>query len=286
MPTRDAPHRILIGRVPYDRAPAARAPVVPEPLGDDAEGRPVYVEAGRANSRKLVFLPIGEAPLVGYVRADPPEGLSLADVVHAAFDEPLPRPDALCMLGVLAAKHVVLVDGTRLGGPREILTAAVAGVALEPAGFGAQAARVPDWALLEAARPRWDALAARLLAVRWLRELADPEFGFVRAIAPGALTLNRTTRDPVDVDQLLVVRSQDCSHDDLVVRVSEVGVRVVQAVQADLGREFCLAHGDSVEFLPVAKTAGAGASPPAKPAAAADSGADPALGGSADSPWP
>ena len=250
-----APHRILVGRVSYERAPDAPVPAEPERLGTDAEGRAIYGDAARASSRKFVFLPARDPPLVGYVRADPPDGLGLADVVRAACPEPLPRPDALGLLGVLTAKHVVLIDGTRLGGAREILAEAVAGVALEPAGFAAQAARVPDWALLEGARPRWEQLAARLLAVRWVRELADPDFGFVRAIAPREVILNRTTRDPVDVGQRLVIRSQDGSHGDVPVVVGEVRDRAVEAVQADPGRHEGVANGDPVYFLPVARAA-------------------------------
>ena len=251
MPEEHFPHRILVGRVAYEHAPDASAPVAAARLGTDAEGRAIYGDRSRANSRKLVFLAAQEPPLVGYVRADPPAGLSLVEVVRSAFPEPLPRPDGLGVLGILTAKHVVLIDGSRLGGARDVLAGAVADVALEPNGFVAQAARVPDWALVEAVRPRWDRLAGRLLAVRWVRELADPEFGFVRAIAPRELTLNKTTRDPVDVGQRLVVRSQDNSHGEVIVLVTEIGERAVQAVQAEPGRDAGVAHGDPVEFQPV-----------------------------------
>ena len=235
----------------YEHDPAAPVPPGTERLGTDAEGRTLYVEPGRASSRKHVFLAAREPPLVGYVRPDPPPELGLADVLGAAFSEPLPRPDALAVLGVLAAKHVVLIDGTRLGGSREVLAEAVATVALEPTGLAAQAARVPDWALVEAARPRWEALTARLLAISWVREVADPDFGFVRRIERRELVLGKTTRDPVDVGQRLVIRSQDNTHGDVLVCVVDVDERDARARQVVTDRDEALAHGDPVYFAPI-----------------------------------
>lgn len=247
----NAPHRIRVGRVTYERSPEAPVPAAVERLGSDAEGRAIYGTPGRASSRKLVYLAADDPPLLGYVRPDPPSDVGLEDVVQAAIREPLPRPEALAVLGLLAAKHVVLIDGTRLGGPRDVLARAVAAVALEPAGLVEQAARVPDWALLEAARPRWDELTGRFVAVPWVRELADPDFGFIRTITAHELVIGKTTRDPVDVGDLLVVRSQDNSHPDVPIRVREVGARDVRAVQAETGGDAGVAHGDPVYFLAV-----------------------------------
>lgn len=246
----DAPHRILVGRVPYERAADAPIPSDAERLGTDAEGRVVYSEPGRASSRKYVFL-AHPPSLAAYVRADPPPAWGLAEVARAAFPEPLPRPEALAVLGVLVAKQVVLIDGTRLGGSRQDVAEIVASVALEPAGLVQQATRVPEWALLEAARPRQERLAAQLLETRWVRALVDPDFGYVRAIEPRDLTLTRTTTDAVDVSELLVVHSQDNSHPDVVVAVLDVRGREVRATQVAAGTDQSVAHGDAVYFVPV-----------------------------------
>lgn len=246
----DAPHRILVGRVPYERAADAPIPSDAERLGTDAEGRVVYGDPGRANSRKYVFL-AHPPSLAAYVRADPPPAWGLADVTRAAFPEPLPRPEALAVLGVLVAKQVVLIDGTRLGGSRQDVAEIIASVALEPAGLVQQATRVPEWALLEAARPREERLTARLLAAGWVRELADPDFGYVRAIQPRDLLLTGTTTGAVDVAQELVVRSRDKSHPDVVVAVLDVRGREVRATQVAAGTDQGVAHGDPVYFVPM-----------------------------------
>ena len=248
------PHRIRIGRVTYERADDAPTPVAVERLGRDAEGRVLYGDPARANSRKHVFLAADDPPLVGYVRQDPPVGLSVVDVARAAFPRPLPRPDALALLGVLIAKHVVLIDGTRLGGSRDELADTVAAVALEPAGLAEHAARVPEWALVQAARPRWEPLSRMLLSVIWVRELADPDFGFVRSIQSHHLTVAHTSRDPVDVGDPLVVRSQDASHPDLIVSVINIEKRDVHAQPARAGEAQDVRPGDPVYFVPRTST--------------------------------
>jgi hypothetical protein len=245
----EAPHRIRVGRATYERAPGLAAPPNPLVLGTDDEGRTVYGDPARAASRKHLFL-AAPSGLVGYQRPDPPADYGLSDVLRAAFPEPLPRPEALALLGLLVAEHVVLIDGTRLGGPHERLAAAVARVALEPEGFARQAARVPAWALAEALRPRRDALAARVLAAPWVRALADPELGFVRAIDPHVVVLNRTSREWIDVGDRVVVRSQDGGHPDVACRVVDVAEREVRVVQADASRAEGVAHGDPAYVAP------------------------------------
>ena len=246
----DAPHRIRVDRATYERAPDAAAPPATVQVGVDAEGRVLYGDPARASSRKLVFLAARPTGLVGYVRPDPPADYGLGDVLRAAFPEPLPRPEALALLGILTARHVVLIDGRRLGGPRETLAAAVAAVALEPRGFAAQAARVPDWALAEALRSRHDELAARILAAAWVRGLADPELGYVRTITPRDVVLARTRKEPVDVGETVLVRSQDNSHPDVLTRVVDVGERDVRVVQAVEGRTEGVGHGDPAYVVP------------------------------------
>lgn len=246
----DAPHRIRVDRATYTLAPDAAAPPNAVQVGTDAEGRVLYGDPARASSRKQVFLAARPSGLVGYVRPDPPAGYGLADVLRAAFPEPLPRPEALAVLGILTARHVVLIDGTRLGGPREVLAAAVAAVALEPGGFAHQAARVLEWALAEALRPRHDELAARILAAEWVRGLADPELGYVRTITPRVVILARTRREPIDVGEAVVVRSQDNSHPDVLTRVVDLDERDVRVVQRAEGLAEGVSHGDPAYFVP------------------------------------
>ncbi|MDP8921461.1 MAG: hypothetical protein M3O34_01080 [Chloroflexota bacterium] len=246
----DAPHRIRVDRATYELAPDAVVPPNPVQVGTDAEGRVLYGDPARASSRKHVFLAARPTGLVGYVRPDLPAGYGLADVLRAAFPEPLPRPAALAVLGILTARHVVLIDGTRLGGAREALAAVVATVALEPAGFAAQAARVPEWALAEALRPRHDEQAARILAAPWVRGLAAPELGYVRTIEPREIVVARTRREPLDVGERVLIRSQDNSHPDVLTRVVEVGERDVRVVQAAEGHAEGAAHGDPAYVVP------------------------------------
>ena len=246
----DAPHRIRVERATYTLAPDVVAPPTVVQVGTDAEGRILYGDPTRASSRKQVFLAAQPTGLVGYVRPDPPAGYGLADVLRAAFPEPLPRPEALAVLGILTARHVVLIDGTRLGGPREALATAVATVALEPAGFAAQAARVPEWALADALRRRHDELAARILAADWVRGLADPELGYVRTIQPRVVLIARTRREPIDIGEAVLIRSQDNSHSDVLTRVVDLDERDVRVVQADHGRPEGVGHGDPAYFVP------------------------------------
>ena len=250
MAASDAPHRIRVDRATYALAPDVTAPPNVVQVGTDAEGRVLYGDSARASSRKHVFLAAQPTGLVGYVRPDPPAGYGLRDVLRAAFPEPLPRPEALAVLGILTARHVVLIDGTRLGGTRQVLAATVASVALEPAGFAAQAARVPEWALADALRRRHDELAARILATAWVRGLADSELGYVRTITPREVILARTRRDPVDVGETIMVRSQDNSHPDVLTRVVAAEERDVRVVQANEGQAEGVGHGDPAYFVP------------------------------------
>ncbi|MCC6173765.1 MAG: hypothetical protein IT305_00545 [Chloroflexi bacterium] len=245
------PHRIRVGRITYALDREAVIPPNPTRIGTDAEGRAIYGDPRYAASRKRVFLASAQGPLTGYVRDDPPAGLSLTDVLHAAFHEPLPRPAALGVLALLVARHVVLADGTRLGGSRDEITQAVASVALEPEGLVAQARRVPDWALAEALRPRADELSARIVTTTWVRELADPEFGFVRAVTPAEVTVARGAGAEVDVGSLLEIRAQDGGRPAVTVRVCEVEPRDVRVVQVSKAHAEGVGHGDPAFFVPV-----------------------------------
>jgi hypothetical protein len=247
----DTPHRILVQRVPYRYDPEIVAPVGVERFGVDAEGRTVFVDPARAASRRHVFLPAAEPALVGYVRDDPPVGFSLLDAVGAAFDEPLPRPDALALLGLLVAHHVVLSDGTRLGADRERLASLIARISLEPDGFTKQVARVPDWALAEALRPRLDGLRTRLVATPWVRDIGKPELGFVRSVGRQEVVVGRTTREPVDVGDLLVIRSPSVDRPVVTVKVLALDQRDVRVGQATDVRDEGVGSGDPVEFVAV-----------------------------------
>jgi len=246
----DAPHRIRVERATYELDHAAVPPPGAVEIGADAEGRILYGDPARRSSRKRVFLAARPSGLVGYVRPDPPAEYGLPDVLRAAFLEPLPRPEALALLGVLSARHVVLIDGRRLGGARDTLAAAVAGVALEPANFIQQATRVPEWALAEALRSRWEELAARVLGADWVRGLVSPELGYVRTVTPREVVLAWSNREPLDVGETIEVRSQDNSHPPLRARVIDVAERDVRVVQADADRAQGVGHGDPAYFLP------------------------------------
>jgi len=245
----DVPHRIIIQRVAYRRDLQAVAPAGLERLGLDAEGRVVFVDPAHAASRRYVFLPAADPSLVAYVRDDPPAGYSLFDALAAAFDTPLPRPDALALLGLLVAHHVVLADGTRLGAGRERLAALIARISLEPEGFTRQVSRVPDWALAEALRPRLEALRARLVSTPWVRDLGRPELGFVRSVGRHELVVGRTSQEPVDVGDLVVVRSPTDSRASVPVRVLAVTQRDLRVGQVERGRDQGGGTGDPVEFL-------------------------------------
>lgn len=247
----DLPHRVIVQRIPYRFDPDLRPPASVERIGVDAEGRALYGEPGRAASRKYVFLPAESPALAGYVRDDPPPDYGLGDVLAAAFADPLPRPEALALLGLLVTRHIVLADGTRLGGPREALTEAIGRIALEPRGFAHQARRVPDWALAEALRPRAEALRARLLADPWVRELGQAELGFVRAVTPAEVVVARTTAEPIDVGTALVIRAADGQRPPVQVWVRDVDGRSVTVTQVTTGASEGVSHGDPVEFVPV-----------------------------------
>ena len=115
----------------------------------------------------------------------------------------------------------------------------------------AQAARVPEWALADALRRRHDELAARILAADWVRGLADPELGYVRTIQPGAVVIARTRREPIDIGEAVLIRSQDNSHGDVLTRVVDVDERDVRVVQASDDRAEGVGHGDPAYFVPV-----------------------------------
>jgi hypothetical protein len=244
------PHRIVVDRIPYRHDPAARPPAV-ERLGVDAEGRTLFVDRGRAGSRKYVYLPAAEPSLVAYVRDDPPPGYDLADLLADAFLEPLARPEALALLGLLTISHVVLADGTRLGASRRVLAEAVTTVAREPTGFAAQAERVPDWALAEALRPRADELRARLFTVPFVRSLGSPELGLVRAVAHSELVVARTSDEAVDVGVVLAVRSASGDRPPVRVRVVALSGRDARVTQVAADRCEGVSHGDPVDFIAV-----------------------------------
>lgn len=250
MTTSHVPHRLIVDRIVYRLDPDRVVPVGVERFGVDAEGRVLYAESGRASSRKHVYLPASEPPLVAYVRDDPPAGYGLSDLLADAFMQQLPRPEALGLLALLSAHHVVLADGTRLGGTRDALAAAVTSVALEPSGFVAQARRVPEWALTEALRPRAESLRARLLSVPFVRSLASPEFGFVRSIAPTELVVARSSPQPLDLGTLLAIGSPTGAGEPVIVRVVQLSERDARVVQTAAGRDEGVSHGDPVTFVP------------------------------------
>lgn len=245
----DVPHRIVVERIVYRLEPTVIVPASVERLGVDAEGRTLYVDTGRAASRKHVYLAAAEPALAAYVRDDPPPGYGLADLLADAFMERLPRPDALGLLGLLVAHHVVLADGTRLGGALPVLAEAVTTVALEPSGFAAQSRRVPEWALAEALRPRTDQLRARLLSVPFVRALGSRELGYVRSIAPNELVVARTSSEAVDIGDTLSVRTSAGQGPAVLVRVIALTGRDARATQIADDRDEGVGHGDPVEFV-------------------------------------
>jgi hypothetical protein len=249
VPASDLPHRIIVERIVYRLEPTVIVPASVERLGVDAEGRTLYVDTGRASSRKHVYLAAAEPALAAYVRDDPPHGYGLADLLADAFLERLPRPDALGLLGLLSANHVVLADGTRLGGPLSVLAESVTTVALEPSGFAAQASRVPEWALAEALRPRVDALRGRLLSVPFVRSLGSHELGFVRTIAPKELVVSRTTTEALDVGDTLAIRTSAGQGPLVMVHVLSLTGRDARVAQVARDLDQGVSHGDPVEFV-------------------------------------
>jgi hypothetical protein len=153
------------------------------------------------------------------------------------------------LLGLLTAHHIVLADGTRLGGALPDLAEAVTTVALEPSGFAAQATRVPEWALAEALRPRADELRARLLSVPFVRALGTRELGFIRSIAPTELVVARTNSESLDIGDTLAVRTS--AGQGPLVRVHILGLtgRDARVAQVNRDRDEGVSHGDPVEFV-------------------------------------
>jgi hypothetical protein len=249
VPESGLPHRIIVERIVYRLEPTVIVPASVERLGVDAEGRTLYVDTGRASSRKHVYLAAADPALAAYVRDDPPPGYGLADRLADAFLERLPRPEALGLLGLLSASHVVLADGTRLGGPLPILAEAVTTVALEPSGFAEQSSRVPEWALAEALRPRADVLRGRLLSVPFVRGLGSRELGFVRSIAPSELVVARTNSEALDVGDTLAVRTSAGQGVLVPVRVISLTGRDARVAQIAQDRDEGVGHGDPVEFV-------------------------------------
>lgn len=249
MPASDLPHRIIVERILYRLEPTVIVPASVERLGLDAEGRTLYVDTGRAASRKHVYLAASEPALAAYVRDDPPPGYGLPDLLADAFLERLPRPEALGLLGLLTANHVVLADGTRLGGSLPILAEAVTTVALEPSGFAVQSRRVPEWALAEALRPRADMLRGRLLSVPFVRALGSRELGFVRSIADRELVVARTSSEALDIGDTLAVRTSAGQGPTVLVRVVSLTGRDARAAQIAADRDEGVSHGDPVEFV-------------------------------------
>lgn len=249
MPESDLPHRIIVERIVYSLEPTVIVPASVERLGVDAEGRTLYVDTGRAASRKHVYLAAADPALAAYVRDDPPPGYGLPDLLADAFLERLPRPEALGLLGLLSAHHVILADGARLGGSLPTLAEAVTTVALEPTGFAAQARRVPEWALAEALRPRADLLRSRLLSVPFVRALGSRELGFVRSIAPNELVVARTSGEALDVGDTLAVQTSAGQGPRVLVRVLAVTGRDARVAQVAADRDEGVSHGDPVEFV-------------------------------------
>jgi hypothetical protein len=249
VPSPDLPHRIVVERIVYRLVPETIIPPAVERLGVDAEGRTVYVDRGRAGSRKHVYLPAAEPALAAYVRDDPPPGYGLVDLLADAFLERLPRPDALGLLGLLTANHVVLADGTRLGGPLPLLAEAVTTVALEPSGFAEQARRVPEWALAEALRPRADVLRARLLSVPFVRSLGSPELGYVRTITASELIVTRTSPEALDVGTVLAIKTSAGQGPAVLVQVRDLGEKEARVTQVHTNRDEGVSHGDPVELV-------------------------------------
>jgi hypothetical protein len=249
VPAMDLPHRIVVERIVYRLVPDLIIPPAVERLGVDAEGRTVYVDTGRAGSRKHVYLPAAEPSLAAYVRDDPPPGYGLIDLLADAFLERLPRPDALGLLGLLSANHVVLADGTRLGGSLPALAEAVTTVALEPSGFAEQARRVPEWALAEALRPRADVLRGRLLSVPFVRALGVPELGYVRAITPSELVVTRTSLESLDIGTLLAIKTSAGQGPAVLVQVRDLGEKEARVTQVNAERDEGVSHGDPVELI-------------------------------------
>lgn len=249
MAAAEPPHRIVVDRIPYQRAPGVIPPPTVDRLGVDAEGRTLYVDPGRASSRKHVYLATPEPALAAYVRDDPPPGYGLADLLADAFIERLARPEALALLGLLTANHVVLSDGARLGGSQHELAELIMTVALEPTGFAVQAQRVPEWALAEALRPRLDGLRARLLSVPFVRAVTPPEVGFVRAITPAELVVARTTGESLDLGTVLAVRTDAGQGATVLVRVIALADRDARVEQVTAGHDEGVNHGDPVEFV-------------------------------------
>lgn len=250
------PHRLVFERILYRVAPDRPIPAGLERCGVDAEGRVLYAEHGRASSRKYVYLPSAEPSLTAFERDDPPADYGLTDLLADAFMDRLPRPDALGLLALLTAHHVILADGTRLGAPRDQLAEAVMSVALEPSGFVAQARRVPEWALTEALRPRAEQLRARLLGAPFVRALASPEFGFVRSIAPTELVIARSSLQPVDLGDLLAIGSPTGEGEPVLVRVVQLNGRDARVVQTRSGHSEGVSHGAPVTFVPAGHAAG------------------------------
>jgi hypothetical protein len=248
VPASDLPHRIVLERIVYRLDPTLFVSPTVEKLGLDAEGRTVYVDQGRAASRKHVYLAASAPPLAAYVRDDPPAGYGLVDLLADAFLERLPRPEALGLLGLLRSSHVVLADGTRLGGPLPVLAEAVATVALEPTGFAAQVGRVPEWALVEALRPRAEMLRSRLLSVPFVRALSSPELGFVRTITPDELVVARTSPEALDLGATLTIRTSAGNGPAVRVRVIGLSDKDARVTQLDPGRDEGVSHGDPVEL--------------------------------------
>lgn len=249
MPVNDLPHRIVVERIVYRLEPTVIVPASVERLGVDAEGRTIFVDTGRAASRKHVYLAAADPSLAAYVRDDPPPGYGLPDLLADAFLERLPRPEALGLLGLLTTHHVVLADGTRLGGALPLLAEAVTTVALEPSGFAEQVSRVPEWALAEAMRPRVDQLRARLLSVPFVRALGSRELGYVRTIAPHELVVARTSGESLDIGDTLAIRTSAGQGPTVSVRVIALTGRDARAAQIAHDRDEGVSHGDPVEFV-------------------------------------
>jgi len=249
VPASSLPHRIVVERIVYRLEPSVIIPPAVERLGVDAEGRTLFVDRGRAGSRKHVYLPAAEPALAAYVRDDPPLGYGLVDLLADAFLERLPRPDALGLLGLLSANHVVLADGTRLGGPLPVLAEAVTTVALEPSGLAEQARRVPEWALAEALRPRADALRARVLSVPFVRALSAPELGYVRAITRSEVVVTRTSSEALDIGALLAIKTSAGQGPAVLVRVVDLSEREARVCQVNADRDEGVGHGDPVELI-------------------------------------
>lgn len=249
------PHRLLFARATYTLDREAR----PESgslvqVGKEAEGRPVFADLGRSNSRKHIFLATSDAFHVGYTRPDLRAGITLVGLVRDALPGgPDDRRQALALQALLSLRHVVLLDGQRLGAGLAAARRLVEQVTTPDLRPDPVAAGLPLQALAQLAEPFWDDLSQRLASQADVRALQDPDFGFVLDASSDRLRLAKTTRDPVDEGELLLVQSASglgLRSDEFLsprrLRVVELERDHVYATPVDPGQ--AISRGDPVRF--------------------------------------